>query len=85
MSIVRSEAKHVTFANAHTLTHVHMQIRNSFLSLNDNRNNFMRVEEGRPWLEPMTAAGCAHSRAPLQASLRPSYFTSSVKMFLSPR
>lgn len=69
----------------HTHTHVHIQIHNSFLRLNDNRNSFTRVEEGRPRPEPMTAAGCAHSWASLQASLRPSCFTSRVKMFLSPR
>lgn len=69
----------------HACTHVCIQIHNSFLRLNDNRNSFTRVEEGRPRLEPMTAAGCAHSWAPLQPSLRPSCFTSSVKMFLSPR
>lgn len=75
----------MSLLQTHAHTHVRIQIHNSFLRLNDNRNSFMRVEEGRPRLEPMTAAGCAHSWAPLQPSLRPSCFTSSVKMFLSPR
>ena len=74
----------MSLLQTHAHTHVHIQIHTSFLRLNDNRNSFTQVE-GRPWLEPMAAAGCAHSWAPLQPSLRPSCFTSSVKMFLSPR